>query len=58
MAEQKTGRARAFDSLIIPPVTKFPPMPAGAAVPVRAPQIHPAQTPPQEPAQPAAAHSR
>ena len=55
MVQQKPGRARAFDSLIMPPITKYPPMPAGAAVP-RAPKPKP--VPAQEPAQPAAAQSR
>ena len=57
MADLKPGRARTFDSLIMPPVTKYPPMPSGAAVP-RAPQSQPAPIPRAEPAQPAAAQSR
>ena len=57
MAELKPGRARAFDSLIMPPVTKYPPMPKGVAVPAGPPQSQPV-VPQAEPARPAAAQSR
>jgi hypothetical protein len=52
MAEQRSGRMFAQDSQIIPRVINPLPMPAGAAVPARAPQ------PQAAPAQSAAAQSR
>jgi hypothetical protein len=53
-AKKESGRTRAFDSLIVPPVTKHPPMPSGAAVPARAPKPAPPST---EPSQAATAQS-
>jgi len=58
MAERKSDRARAFDSLIMPRLEIDIPMPAGVAIPARGPQSHPAPIPQAEPAQPAAAQSR
>ena len=56
MADLKPGRIRAFDSLIMPPVTKYPPMPSGVVIPTRVPQSQP--IPQAEPAQPVAAQSQ
>jgi len=55
MAERKSDRALAMDSQVMPRLVINIPMPAGAAVPARAPQSQPPQAPP---AQPAAAQSR
>ena len=55
MIELKPGQARAFESSIMPPITKYPPMPADVAVPARSSQAPQATFPSQEPAQTAVA---
>jgi hypothetical protein len=59
MAERQISNSGTFgESLIMPRVVNPLPMPAGAAVPARAPQAQPIPALPAQPAQPAAAQSR